>query len=85
MDEMDIFCEHENTSNDEFSSFQAMEIIPQDDKLTYYQVKNNEGGYVYKVTDLTRVLRFLCLGTEKGTYYSKEKELKRENAECIDR
>ncbi|CAG2223602.1 SSA2 [Mytilus edulis] len=53
--------------------------------MTYDQVVNSTGGFVYSVNDLTRVLRFLCLGTEGGSYYAKEPELKRENIQCIDR
>lgn len=36
------------------------------------QVKNNAGGYVYCVSDEQRVLRFLILGTDGGTYYARE-------------
>ena len=43
------------------------------------------GGYVYKVDDLSRLTRFLCLGAEGGTYYVTEQELKRENVQCITR
>lgn len=33
------------------------------------EVKNNAGGYVFKVSDLDRLRRFLILGTEGNTYY----------------
>ncbi|XP_052064151.1 RNA-binding protein RO60-like [Mytilus californianus] len=49
------------------------------------QTKNKAGGFSYQVDDFTRLLRFLILGTEGGTYYSSEKELKRENVQSIDR
>lgn len=49
------------------------------------QAKNKAGGFSYQVDDFTRLLRFLILGAEGGTYYSSEKELKRENVQSIDR
>ena len=69
-----------------FSSIQEMDVVVSQDKpISYDQVENSTGGYVYKVTDTNRVLRFLCLGTEKGSYYAKETELHRENVQSIDR
>lgn len=44
------------------------------------QVRNNAGGYVYQVSDKSRLERFLILGTEGGTYYQGERELTKENA-----
>ena len=49
------------------------------------QVKNNAGGYVYQVSDEQRVLRFLILGTEGGTYYVQEKALTEQNATAVIR
>lgn len=46
-------------------------------------VKNNAGGYVFEVTDKTRVERFLILGTEGGTFYTGEKEYTKENAKFL--
>jgi 60 kDa SS-A/Ro ribonucleoprotein len=49
--------------------------------------KNNAGGYSFAITKWDQMLRFLILGTEGGTYYSKENTLTQENAkntiECI--
>lgn len=51
------------------------------------QVKNAAGGYVYKVSPLTALNRFLVLGTEGGTYYTTEQKLTVDNTknviECI--
>lgn len=47
------------------------------------QVKNSAGGYAWSVDDLTRLRRFLCLGSEGGTYYASEQKLGRENAVAI--
>ena len=38
---------------------------------------------MWKVDDLKRLRRFLCLGSEGGTYYHGEMELGKENAHCI--
>lgn len=48
------------------------------------QVQNNAGGYVYAVDDMKRLERFIIMGTEGGSYYVKEEELKRENVKCLD-
>lgn len=48
-------------------------------KIREDQVKNNAGGFVFKVDDLTRVRRFLILGTDGGTYYVTEKALTIQN------
>lgn len=61
------------------------DLVSQDSKLYYDQVENSVHGFVYKVGDKARVLRFLCLGAEGGSYYAKERELKRENTQSIDR
>ncbi|XP_003224865.1 RNA-binding protein RO60 isoform X1 [Anolis carolinensis] len=49
------------------------------------QVPNSEGGYVWQVTDMNRLRRFLCFGSEGGTYYIKEQKLGFENAEALQR
>ena len=54
-------------------------------RLAPYEALSHEGGRVYVVDLITRLHRFLCLGTEEGTYYTGEKEFKKENAACIDR
>ena len=47
------------------------------------QLKNSIGVDVHEVTDLNRVLRFLCVGKENGSYYAKQKELDRETVQSI--
>lgn len=47
------------------------------------KVCNNAGGYVFKVNDLTRVRRFLILGTNGGTYYVTERKLTIENLDAL--
>jgi 60 kDa SS-A/Ro ribonucleoprotein len=47
------------------------------------QVPNNAGGYTFTVTPEQRLLRFLILGTEGGTYYQGEKDITKQNYESI--
>ncbi|CAF3839788.1 unnamed protein product [Rotaria magnacalcarata] len=61
----------------------ATNIIPQSQPLTSDQVQNNAGGFTWTVDDLQRLRRFLCLGSEGGTYYQGEKELGIENAAAM--
>ena len=46
-------------------------------------VKNNTGGFVFEVTDKTRLERFLILGTDGGTFYTGEREYTRENTNFL--
>lgn len=39
-----------------------------EEPLTFEQVQNELGGYVFKVTDEIRLQRFLCLGTERTIF-----------------
>jgi hypothetical protein len=61
------------------------ELKSQSERLAPYQLMNNTGGYVYQTDYETQLMRFLCIGTTGGTYYTGEAELTRENARCIDR
>lgn len=62
------------------------EEVPQSQPLPGSEmVPNSAGGFSWQVDDMRRLRRFLCLGSEGGTYYIGEKELGRENAECIMR
>ncbi|XP_070532315.1 RNA-binding protein RO60-like [Ptychodera flava] len=50
------------------------------------QVQNEAGGYVWEVTDMKRLHRFLCLGSEAGTYYVRDNlDLGKQNVTCIER
>lgn len=60
----------------------AYAAVPQSKPLPG-QVPNDAGGHAWQVNDMKRLRRFLCLGSEGGTYYIGEKELGRENAEAI--
>lgn len=46
-------------------------------------VRNNAGGYVFSVSPISRLRRFLVLGSHGGTYYASERKLTLENAENL--
>ncbi len=57
---------------------------PQNEKdFNSNQVQNRAGGFVYEITPMQKLDRFLILGTESNTYYSKAKELTIDSAENI--
>jgi 60 kDa SS-A/Ro ribonucleoprotein len=58
-------------------------ITPQSESARSDQVPNSAGGYVFAVTPLTRLRRFLTLGTAGGTYYVGERELTKDNAQVV--
>lgn len=47
------------------------------------QVENNAGGFVFSVSDKSRLERFLILGTDGGTFYVGEKKLTDQNVEFV--
>lgn len=47
------------------------------------EVKNNTGGYVFAVSDKSRLERFLILGTDGGSYYTGEKALTKQNIDFV--
>lgn len=47
------------------------------------EVKNSAGGFVFEVSDKSRLERFLILGTDGGTYYVGEKELTKSNMDFV--
>lgn len=47
------------------------------------EVKNNAGGFTFKVDDKSRLERFLILGTDKGTYYVGEQKLTAQNIKFV--
>ena len=60
------------------------EDVPQSAPLRG-MVPNSAGGYAWEVDDMRRLRRFMCLGSEGGTYYIGEKKLGIENAAAIIR
>lgn len=52
--------------------------------LNNRQVKNNTSGYVFEVSDKSRLERFLILGTDGGTYYVNEEDLTQQNVSWLE-
>ena len=48
-------------------------------------VPNSTGGNAYPVDDMTRLRRFLILGSEGGSYYAGERKLTVENTAAVKR
>lgn len=58
---------------------------PQTQPLNKRQKKNDAGGYVYEVSDMDKLMRFLILGTESGTYYVNEAKHTQRNLDSVDK
>ena len=56
---------------------------PQSQPLSANQVRNEAGGFVWRVDDLERLRRFLVLGSEGGTYYASQQTVGQENAQAL--
>jgi 60 kDa SS-A/Ro ribonucleoprotein len=63
-----------------YTRFLTPDDMPQSVPMEPQQVQNNAGGYVYAISKLDRVRRFLVLGAEGSTYYATERRLVLENA-----
>jgi 60 kDa SS-A/Ro ribonucleoprotein len=55
----------------------------QDQAADRRQVRNGAGGLAFEVDDVTRLRRFLVLGTDGGTYYTAPRPLTLDNAEVL--
>jgi 60 kDa SS-A/Ro ribonucleoprotein len=58
-------------------------VTPQRERSRSDEVKNNAGGFVFAVTDKSRLERFLILGTDGGTYYVGERKLTNQNIDFL--
>ena len=58
---------------------------PQSEPLDERQVANSAGGHSYPVDDMTRLQRFLILGSAGGSYYADERKLTLENTAAVKR
>jgi 60 kDa SS-A/Ro ribonucleoprotein len=61
------------------NAVKEVKTTPQTKQARADQVKNNAGGFVFEVSDLSRLERFLILGTDGGTYYVGEQKLTDQN------
>ncbi|EPB66813.1 hypothetical protein ANCCEY_14096 [Ancylostoma ceylanicum] len=69
---------------DQFRTLSISENLPrQMMKTRPDEVRNTAGGFVFPVSDETRIRRFIILGTSGGTYYSSEKELTMDNVKAL--
>jgi 60 kDa SS-A/Ro ribonucleoprotein len=59
--------------------------VPQNVKSRDDEVKNNAGGFVFEVSPEQRLLRFLILGVDGGTYYQSEKALAKSNVSFVEK
>ena len=64
--------------------YAPVETTPQSEPLPG-MVPNSAGGHAYPVDDMTRLRRFLILGSEGGSYYADERKLTLENAAAVKR
>lgn len=55
----------------------------QTEKAKATQVKNNADGFVFQTSEVSRLERFLILGTDGGTYYVGERDLTAQNVDFI--
>ena len=55
----------------------------QTEQATPTQVENSAGGFVFEVSDKSRLERFLIIGTDGGTYYASEKAITKDNAAFV--
>jgi 60 kDa SS-A/Ro ribonucleoprotein len=56
---------------------------PQSEQADARQVQNNAGGFTFEVSAEDRIMRFLMLGTDGGTFYVKQKDLTKDNAKSV--
>ena len=58
---------------------------PQSEPLNERQVPNSADGHAFPVDDMTRLQRFLILGSEGGSYYAGERKLTLDNVKAVKR
>uniref|UniRef100_A0A914V250 TROVE domain-containing protein n=1 Tax=Plectus sambesii TaxID=2011161 RepID=A0A914V250_9BILA len=58
-------------------------VAGQMEPLREDQIKNSAGGFVWRVSDVTRIRRFLILGTSGGSYYATEEAMNLEIAKDL--
>ena len=58
---------------------------PQSEPLNERQVPNSADGHAFPVDDMTRLHRFLILGSEGGSYYADERKLTLDNVKAVKR
>jgi len=69
----------------QFNSFMGRGNISQRSPLDSRQVRNDAGGYVYKISDLDHLRRLLILGAPKVDYYTDPRELLMRGVDAMKR
>lgn len=64
-----------------FNSRRTPQSVPADDR----QVPNSAGGYGFKLDDTARLRRFLTLGVDGGSYYTRDTDLAIDNVRVLQR
>jgi 60 kDa SS-A/Ro ribonucleoprotein len=57
--------------------------VPQTSPLNKRQVRNDAGGFAYEIDIWKRFVRFLTIGAEGGTYYTKQDKLIERNLDAV--
>lgn len=60
-------------------------VVPQNQKASKGQKRNNAGGYSFKVSGEDRLRRFLTIGCANGTYYVNEKNLTQDSIKFVEK
>src|SRR5262245_37001151 len=68
-----------------YGTYVNKRVTPQTEKASAGQVKNNAGGYTFKVDEWKQLERFLILGNEGGSYYATEQKMTKDNAKVVDK
>jgi len=71
-----------NTSLKSVRTRKGFTSTPQNQKAVKGQIKNSDGGYVFKISGLDQVKRFLILGTN-DSFYRSGTSLAKENAKTL--
>ncbi|GFR42498.1 hypothetical protein Agub_g3300 [Astrephomene gubernaculifera] len=59
--------------------------VPQSEPLDETQVRNNAGGFVFKIDDIAQLRRLVILGSDANNYYVSRSEVDLKSAECVMR
>jgi len=67
------------------SHIASIGVTPQTEKAKENQILNDAGGFVFAVSDESRLNRFLILGSERNTFYAAAKDRTCENSAVISK
>lgn len=61
----------------------STKVTAQTEQAKSNQVVNNAGGFVFQISPMEQLKRFLILGSEGGSYYASEKTMTKDNAKNV--